>query len=258
MSSTHHVMPRDLFMALARGGGGLDAVQALKAAQHSKHVILLRAVLAGAQPDDRLAHAGHELLAKVQKFDRAAAEAVISYPSVGAWALHTLRRDQSVAGATPDGLAAIAAAAAIRAQMDTQVEVPVIDGTVVLPSLGIADAEGSTATVATAPGEVRSRSLRVAIAAGAAGWRDIRHIQAEVLDLFIDDLDPFRMPTTDGEPTGRLTPPQVTEMTAMLSAAWRLLDPHGAAEIAALVQVIVPFGAPDGGYVSTSSPQAFG
>ncbi len=65
-------------------------------------------------------------------------------------------------------------------------------------------------------------------------------------------------PRPDGEPTGRLTPAQVAELRDTLHAAWPLLSPASAAEIAAIVRVIVPYRAPDSGLVSTSSPQAFG
>jgi uncharacterized protein len=66
------------------------------------------------------------------------------------------------------------------------------------------------------------------------------------------------MPASDGEPTGRLADPQIAELEATLQAAWTVLAPASAAEIAALVRVIVPYQAPDGGYVSTSSPETFG
>jgi uncharacterized protein len=257
-----HSFPRELFTAMARGGGGPAAMRELAAAQHSKHLILLRKVRAAAdpaaRPGDRLAVAGYDLLARAQKASPRAAAAVISYPSVGAWALHTIRGDQIVPGAQPGGLASVGAAAAIRAGLDTEIEVPVTAGQVVLPSLGAAVAEGSTALVRTAAGEVRSGSLRVAMRPGAAGWQELRRIQAGSLDVIVDDVDPFRMPATDGEPTGRLTQAQAAELGAMLSAAWAVLDPDSAAEIAALVTVIVPYRAPDSAIVSTSSPQTFG
>ena len=262
MSLTHHSMPRDLFTALARGGGGLAGAGDLAAAQYSKHVILLRSVAKAARPterpDDRLAVAGSRLLAEAQRRDPAAASAVIGYPSVGAWALRTVRGDQDPPGALPGGLAAVAAAAAIRAGLEAEIEVPVHGGAVILPSLGAATARGRTAVVRTNPAQVRSGELRVDVRPGAVGWQDLRDIQAGSLHAVLDDVDPFRMPATDGEPTGRLTRAQASEMTAMLRAAWTVLPPVSAAEISALIRVIVPYRAPDAGVVSTSSPEAFG
>jgi uncharacterized protein len=255
-------MPQSQFAELARGGGGEDAIRLLVAAQRSKHVILVRAVAELAQrasgPDASIAQAGYELLALVQRQDQAAADQVIAYPSVGAWALRTLRDDQSIPGARPSGLATVAAAAAIRAGLDAEIDAPVVNGTVTLPSLGTAKAQGDTAMVRTKAAEVRSGHLRVAARPGAPGWRELRGAQAGSLEVTIDDLDPFRMPATDGEPTDRLTPAQVTDLSALLRDAWAVLSPDSAAEIAAIVRVIVPYQAPASGHVSTSSPQSFG
>lgn len=262
MKPEHHAMPQSQFAELARGGGGEDAIRQLVAAQRSKHTILVRGVAELARransPDAGVALAGYELLARVQRQDQAAADKVITYPSVGAWALRTLRQDQSVPGSQPSGLAGVAAAAAIRAGLDTQIEVPVLNGTVVLPSLGAADAIGAAATVRTKPAEVRSGHLRVQARRGAPGWRELRGAQAGSFDVVIDDLDPFRMPATDGAPTGRLTPAQVVDLSVLLRDAWAVLSPATAAEIAAIVRVIVPYQAPVSGHVSTSSPQSFG
>jgi HEXXH motif-containing protein len=262
MKTEHHAMPLAQFEALARGGGGEDAIRQLVAAQRSKHIILVSAVASsarqGSHPDDGIAIAGRELLARVQQQDLAAADEVISYPSVGAWALHALQGDQTVPGARPSGLAPVAAAAAIRAGVDAEIEVPVINGTVMLPSLGAADAVGTTAMVYTGAAEVRSGDLRVKARPGAPGWRELRGAQAGSLDVIIDDLDPFRMPTSVGEPAGRLTPPQVARLAASLRDAWAVLPPASTAEIAAIVRVLVPYQAPERGHVSESSPQAFG
>jgi len=262
MKAEHHVMPRGQFAALARGGGGADAIRELVAAQRSRHKILVRAVAElarqGGRPDDGIALTGYELLTRVQQQSPAAADSVISYPSVGAWALHTFRGNQSVPGAHPSGLATVAAAAAISAGIAAEIEVPVFNGTVMLPSLGAADAVGATAVVRTKPAEIRSGGLRVPVRPGGPGWQELRRAQTGSLDVLVDDLDPFRMPATDGEPTGRLTPEQVTDLTTSLRDAWTVLSPASAAEIAAIVRVIVPYQAPESGHVSTSSPQSFG
>ncbi len=84
---------------------------------------------------------------------------------------------------------------------------------VLLPSLGTAEATGATAIVAAGKeAEVRSGNLRVRVRPGEPGWRELRRAAVGPLSVVIDDLDPFRMPTPDGGPTGRLTPSQVTEL----------------------------------------------
>jgi uncharacterized protein len=253
----HHRMPRELFVALARGGGGDRAVRELAAAQYSKHVILIRGVRGAAPSGDRFAVPGYQLLSEVQRQAPAAFEAVISYPSVGAWALRTLRSDQELPGAVPGGLSTVAAAAAIRAGLPAQIEVPVTDGHVILPALGAAAANGPTALVGTSPPEVCSAGLRVAVDQDAPGWLGLREIRAGSLRVLIDDLDPFRMPAADGL-ASRLSASEVVGLAAILREAWPLLDPVAAGEVATAVRVIVPYVTPPAGHVSSSSPETFG
>ena len=277
----HHSLSSAQFTSLARGGGSQDAIEQLVAGQRSKHLILLSKVAElarrGDHPDDALGVAGYQLLAQVQRQDPAAAAEVIGYPSVGAWALHVIRSSTAAAAGTaaadtasvagvslpgvrPSGLATIAAAAAIRAGLDAEIEVPVLGAGVLLPSLGTAEAAGGTAIVAAKEAEVRSENLRVRVQPGEPGWRELRRATAGPLSVLVDDLDPFRMPTPDGGPTGRLTPSQLTELRDTLSAAWPVLSPARAAEIAAIVRVIVPYRPPESGnfHISVSSPQVFG
>ena len=267
----HHSLSAEQFAALARGGGDDDAIGQLVAAQRSKHLILLSKVAElarrGDHQDDALGVAGWQLLAQVQEQDPAAAAEVTGYPSVGAWALHVIRSSMkpgadtaALPGVRPSGLAAIAAAAAIRAGLDAEIEVPVLGAGVLLPSLGTAKAVGPTAVVAAREAEVRSGDLRVRVRPGEAGWRELRRATVGPLSVLIDDLDPFRMPTPDGGPTGRLTSPQLTELRDTLRAAWPVLSPASAAEIAAIVRVIVPYRPPESGdfTISVSSSQVFG
>jgi uncharacterized protein len=262
MSNEPHALHGDQFTALAAGGGGPAAIGNLVAAQHSRHLTLLYGVLKAArestQPDAGLALAGYELLTRVHGVEPDVVNDVIRYPSVGAWALRTLRGDDTIPGARLGGLASAAAAAAIRADVAAKIEVPVTNGEVILPSLGAADAQGTTATVQTSPAEVCSTGLRVELTPGSPGWRELRPFRVGELDVLIDDLDPFRMPGTVGEPARRLTRPQLAELATMLREGWALLDPVTAADIAALVRVIVPYQGPDAGYVSMSSLETFG
>jgi HEXXH motif-containing protein len=256
MNIAHHSMPRDMFRALARGDGGA-AIRELRAAQYSKHLILLHGVRAAARADGLGEAPGYRLLAEAQRLDPDAVEAVIAYPSVGAWALRTLRGDQAFPGATPDGIAAIAAAAAIRAGLSAEIEVPVIEGRVMLPSLGAAAASGATAVVRTSPAAVSSAGLRVSATAGAPGWEEVRRVRAGAVSVLVDDLDPFRMPAAS-DLAPRLTAAQTAELGTMLAGAWPLLGPAAAAEVAAAVRVIVPHLAPAAGHISSSSPETFG
>src|SRR5450631_1072372 len=134
MNIPTHQIPADTLAALGTGGGGTDAVQPLVAAQYSKHLLLVWAVRTMARetshPQASQAGRGFELLADVQRQAPEAVEAVLRHPSVGAWAGRALR------GGEPAQLAALAAAAAIRARYPCAIEVPVRHGVITLPSVG--------------------------------------------------------------------------------------------------------------------------
>jgi uncharacterized protein len=268
-----HRVPRPLFDAVAAGGGGAEAVRILAVSQHSKHKLLLAGVLEAAQaanPDQRrLASRGYDLLADAQYYDSAAVDMVIGYSSVGAWAARTLRAlsgGPARVGAEPDTLCAIAAAAAIRAGLPARIEVPVRNGSVMLPSLGAAAANGDRAVVQSASPRPRvdSAARRVEIPADphrdAPGWKGLRRVRVGSFDALVDDLDPFRMPgVPDLAP--RLEAAQADSWSAAFRQAWPLLyryHPVVAAEVAAAVKVIVPLSAPPRGVVSSSSPETFG
>jgi HEXXH motif-containing protein len=269
-----HRVPRSLFDAIAEGGGGPEAVRILAMAQHSKHKLLLQRVVreaSAADPDQRrLASRGYDLLADAQCHDSAAADMVIRHSSVGAWAVRTLRallrRDEAIPGAELDVMCAVAAAATVRARLPAQIEVPVRQGTVMLPSLGAAAADGDRAVVrSTAAGaQVASAASRVDIPPDphrdAPGWKGLRRFTAGSFDALVDDLDPFRMPAVP-DLADRLGAAQTDTWAAVFRQAWPLLDQHHplvAAEVAAAVKVIVPRNLPPRGVVSSSSPETFG
>lgn len=290
MKHAYHRLSHDAFAALATGGGS-DAISELTAAEYSKHVILLRGVLTEAEgraakrsageisEQYKRARAGYDLLAAALRENRAAAEKVIAYPTVGTWARRTIlacRGAQAPAGATPEMLCTVGAAAAIRAGLSAQIELSAIDGKVALPTLGAAHMPGPEAR---APGRrVLLRSIGGRATVGtveipedphrdAPGWSGLRRVRVGQLDVLIDDLDPFRMPDlTDLAPrqdAAAAGPGKSSAVAwdAALQAAWQVLKQHHptvAAEAATAVSAIVPRSRPASGEVSTSSAEAFG
>jgi uncharacterized protein len=273
VSLQYHRLSGDLFHALAAGGGGSDAIRELAAAQYSKHALLLRGVLDAAEAVGHgqvpLARSGYALLAGVQRDDPAAAAVVIRHPSVGAWALRTLRalrRDPALPAVELSGMCGVAAAAAIRACLPAEIELPAIGGAVVLPSLGAALADGDTAVVRTSTNgsEVVSAGRRIQVPADphqdASGWSALRRLRAGSAEVLVDDLDPFRMPATT-DMTPRLTPSEVDGWDSAFQQAWSLLyrcHPATAEEAAVAIRVIVPLAMPPRGQVSSSSAENFG
>jgi uncharacterized protein len=273
MTLPYHGISPEIFDALAAGGGGIEAVRDLAAAQHSKHLILLQGVLAAARKADHehypLARRGWDLLAAVHRHDRAAADAVIRHPAVGAWALRTvraLRGEPAIPGAEPGRLGAVAAAAAIRAKLPSEIELVATDETVVLPSLGAAAVAGPLAVVRTTAhhAEVSSASRRVEIPADphrdAPGWNALRQVSVGPLDVLIDDLDPFRMPASDNV-APRLGRLDFRRWQTVLRATWPMLalqHPDVAVEVAAATATLIPLRGLADGQVSSSSSETFG
>lgn len=278
----YHKMAPELYAALSSGGSGREALAELVAAQRSKHQLLLLGVAeaAAGHPEAAVARAGFDLLGRVEQQDQDAAAAVITHPSVGAWAYRTLnglRGREPVPGATPGALAAVAAVAAIRAGVTAEITVPVVGGSVMLPSLGAAGPfDGARAVVrVTAGGAEVSGGGAVVRVRGQArdrarGWRPLTTLltqawprgapaawRGERFELVADDVDPFRMPAAPGVVSDLDT----ASWAAAFRDAWRLLaagHPGTAAELAALIRVVVPLATPQEGQVSSSSPETFG
>jgi uncharacterized protein len=271
MNIGYHRLPPELLGAMAGGGGGPAAIEILKRAQHSKHSLLLLGVVTSAETSGHeqraLARRGYDLLASVQGRDPDAVTSVIRHPSIGAFAHRTmiaLRGGPGMPGATPGGLASVAAAAAITAGVTAEIEVPVNDGIVMLPSVGVAGPiEAEMATVRNSGGriEVTASGRRIMIAGyrgtRTGAWYPLRTIEAGPLELLADDVDPFRMPAAPD----LATRVDIRRWAPAFHEAWALLERHHPAiakEVAGLIKVIVPMTTPPRGMVSSSSPETFG
>lgn len=273
MNVRYHAIPRDLFDALAAGGGGPEAIRELTAAEHSKHVLLLRGVVNAAQAAGAeqawFARQGQDLLGVVGRHHPHIVARTLRYPSVGAWAVRTLRvlrGDAAAPGAQPARLAAVAAAAAVRSGIDAEVHVRPDAGEVILPSLGAAQVDADIAMVRSSAGraEIRWADGRVEIPSDpqrdAPGWRGVHRVRAGNLDVGLDDLDPFRMPAVIGL-APRLNAGEAAEWRSAIQQGWHLLaadHPEVAAEVAAAISVVVPLSQGAHGQQSSSSPETFG
>ena len=162
-------------------------------------------------------------------------------------------------GATPGGLRAVAAAAALRAGHQAEITIGAIDGLAMLPTLGAAVVPGSTALVRSADGAASVGPVQVPADPhrDGLGWRGLRRVRVGALDVLIDDLDPFRYPAA-----GNLSARRGDDAWAeSLTESWAVLQAHHprvAAEVAAAVRVITPLAASSGRAESSSSPEAFG
>jgi HEXXH motif-containing protein len=254
MTTTHRLPAAD-FDELAAGCGGPSAIRVLAGGQLSTRLLRVRALLDLVQddpgPDAAAARAGWRVLSELGR-ERAAE--VLLHPPVGAWLARCLaRRLAAGPGDRPDDtlghLAGIAATAAIRAGRDVELPVPVRASLVHLPLLGAfpVPAPDGPAALTAAAGTVTVRS-----AAGVTrfrldgpGWLPLRRIRVPAaggLEVYLDDLDPYRdLPGL--ELAGRLDAPAVKRWRRVLGAAWWMLARHHpgpAAGLAAGLRSVVP------------------
>ncbi|MEU4246485.1 HEXXH motif domain-containing protein [Amycolatopsis sp. NPDC026612] len=240
-----HSIGWNTFDELAAGRGGIDAVGFLRAADRSRRLLLLYGLVERAEADARLtgpltgSETAWDLLVRAQQADPHALERVLAHPYTGSWAGYTTRLiEQDLTGECPfwvhyGYLHALAATAAIRAGLDFTIQVPVWNGTVVLPTLGAARlAEGRGFTTTEVQGEAGAFTIRgenSRVAPGHPAWSPLRSFRFEtggrVLELRLDDLDPHRGLYHPIPPT-RLAETDSKNWRHLLNKAWRLVVEH--------------------------------
>ncbi|WP_016697392.1 HEXXH motif domain-containing protein [Actinoalloteichus spitiensis] len=174
MNRTHQV-PAASFDALAEGRGGPAAVTLLRDARLSRHLLLLRGLLERTPTGDSgrgwLTEA-FPLLVRVERNRPDVVRDLLGQPQVGVWATRCLRdvveaggrrhvRDESWY------LAALAASAAIRAGEPFEIALPLVDGSLVLPTLG--------RVLAPDPGPVPAQGAPVDAGPAGPGGGAVRH-----------------------------------------------------------------------------------
>jgi HEXXH motif-containing protein len=219
------------FALLAAGGGDIATMDTLLVGLFSRRVLLIIAVLTsarrkapGAAP---ILEASYALLSDVQRTHPRVVAEILSLPCAGNWAAACLRDDATEG--TYRYLACLAASAAFRAGREFQIEVPVLDGAVCLPTLGsmvIHDADANAAVVSTVNEGLAITPIgeRVTVLPDvrvpARGWQPARLLRTNAdgchLTVWLDDSGPFRAP-----PGLRLEP----ALSAKEAARWqRILD----------------------------------
>ena len=258
-------LPADVLHQLAHGYGDAKAIAHLNRFQRSLRMLLLAKVFAAADESSgsrqELVDAAIATLKTLDASHKNALHEVLGHPYTSVWALRCL--DDARSGrADPEDfahLAALAAATAIRAGVDAEIEVPVRRGAVYLPTLG-----------RLVVGADAGRSVVLRISGGdcdilsAPGWQGVRRV---VLPTFagggiaLEDTDPFRR-CHHWEVAQRLSYDDAATWTRTIPAAWDILarDHHSYAPgIAAGLSTIVPL-APSlsGRAVSSTARRAYG
>ncbi|WP_432042875.1 HEXXH motif domain-containing protein [Streptomyces cadmiisoli] len=233
----HRLLPAPL-AELARGEGGPGTVDLLLAAERSRRLLLLRML-----DDATDLGPAWDLLSAAQRSAPAVVDELLLYPQTGMWLATALRRlhgtippDEPPLSHVLGHIGALAAAAALRAELDFTIDVPVRHGRATLPTLGCAllpvTAPWTTATVRATAGEAVVETPRHTVAlprpldAAGPGWHPLRRLAVgppeRRLELALDDVDPYR---TYPQPTEARPLPEeaAAQWRQVLEEAWAVL-----------------------------------
>ncbi|MFE9771696.1 HEXXH motif-containing putative peptide modification protein [Streptomyces sp. NPDC005931] len=162
-------MPGELFAELAAGGGSARAVTFLEQGERARRLLLLRTLLdhLHALPTP-LTPAAEAWRVFKEAAERAPVpvERLLLAPTTGAWIAHMLRRTHGTATGPPlwaeaGRLNVLAVTASLLAGTETVLRVPLTDGALPLPGLGLARLTGGTGGVTT--GRARTRAGRLTL-----------------------------------------------------------------------------------------------
>src|SRR5262245_50548387 len=94
MMTATHELPAPIFDGLAAGGGGPDAIEALRSAQLSKHMLLIGHLLNSWSGIEAERDAIADALARARARDPHSFAEVLGAPLVGAWTAIATRAEQ--------------------------------------------------------------------------------------------------------------------------------------------------------------------
>ena len=241
-----HVLSPQSFDELLGGGGGPATVDSLRASERSWRLLVVRALLDAAAtaptgPLPPLAE-GWRLLSRAWSVAAQEVERLLSYPAVGMWSAHTLRRLRGTADhdaplwAETGHLHALAASAAVRAGLEFRTDIPVRHGWAVLPALGAMQVPGgpdwTVTEVSACDGKVRVAGRRL----GESGWHAPAELRADGRTLLLDDIDPYRTLRTPGVPEPL---DSATRWQELFDSAWEILHTTDREEARALANGLV-------------------
>lgn len=263
-------LPEQIVDELAHGFGGADAVAHLTRFQRSLRRLLLAKVFAAADGVDgrqrESVDAAIETLKVLDRTSRPALSEVLAHPYVRVWALRCLDGVGTPGPGDFGHLGAIAAAAAIRAGVDAEVEVPILGGAVHLPSLGrlvVRPGLGTDAGTQTSTVTVRVEGGVCSLTA-AREWQAVRSVAMADFAagrVVLEDTDPYR-DSHHWAITDRLPDAEAGMWLDTIPAAWDILvRDHAdyAPAIAAGLSTIVPMAPSESrNDVSSTARHAYG
>ncbi|MCW3840029.1 FxsB family radical SAM/SPASM domain protein [Micromonospora yasonensis] len=259
---------------LDRIGSGHTDAHAVRFLADSQLAITRALLVAVADSGPASTRAGWELLARLDQEAPEAVDAALRHPYVRVWAVDALRHAGVDRGAGSH-LSCVAAAAAVRAGVRAQIEVPVRVGVIHLPSVGavaLPNPATGTATLTVTPeswtirhGAERARLVfdgdpaRDPQVVGAR-WQASRRLAFGGTTILFEDLDPFR-DCHDWKAAERVSAPEFAAWGEAVARAWAAIEadvPHQAAGVRAGLRAVVPLvDDPTGTMRSSTARQAF-
>jgi HEXXH motif-containing protein len=273
---TRHRLTGASFDAIAAGRLDMTGFSALRGGQLSKHLLMLRMLTDGVR-----SRSGHgsatlgalgpalDLLTEAHRRDPTVAGQVIGYPYVGAWLARCVRGLASHQDQLPwTHLSGIAAAAAIRADVDFELDLRSRRGSASLPSVGVfrSTSFSGFVTVRRSAQHVTVDGVELPddLCSAGVGWHGLRQLNAAAgisISLTLDDLDPYRA-TPSMRPAGRLARTRFSRWRHLFTAAWGLLcrdHSEDAAQLAELLVALTPLRERRPGHgISATARRAFG
>ncbi|MDV5145382.1 HEXXH motif domain-containing protein [Streptomyces sp. SBC-4] len=285
--SAHHLVPSAHFDALAAGRGDAGTIRFLRTTEYSRRLLLLRALLdavaetpgaLGPLPD---VDSVWDTLTAAQARAPEDFGELLLHPHVGVWLGHGLRRLRRTAWG--DGplwtdlghVFTVCAVAALRTGLPLRTTVPLRDGSVMFPTLGLARLPDrprwGTAEVVVEAGRLRVDPYGACVgppdppAVDAPGWQGPHRLHARVagrpVGVWLDDIDPYR-DLSEPLPAHRLAPDETARWREGFGLALGLLedsDPETAAAVAEGLRSMTPVRSlSTGAVLSASSGDAFG
>ncbi|MEU1603750.1 FxsB family cyclophane-forming radical SAM/SPASM peptide maturase [Micromonospora matsumotoense] len=262
-------LPDDLIDRMAASTGDRVAIGQLVDAQTAIVRALLRGVAEGL-PSGGAGADGWAALAELDRHAPGSVARVTAHPYVRVWAVDCLAGAADGNGHGASYLCAIAAAAAIDADVPVHLPVPVRAGRLHLPTVGtvlLPEVGDGTAEVHVERGSlsVTAGDVTVAVRTGVAGdtprWQPTRALETQDVTVLLEDGDPYRechrLP-----PSGRLDDGDAARWGATFAAAWEIITdevPGRAEELRVGLRALVPLHRSGTGVSEASTArQAFG
>lgn len=239
------------FEGLSLGHGSPSALAVLLDGQLAKRQMLVfdlvrQARAAGGEFRDTADSVSELMLAAEEKAPEAV-RAVVAHPQVDLWAMRCRqlfeRGDRAGLADHFGYLSALGAAAAVRAGISFTIRVPVVSGSVALPTLGVMHGLDSDAVT------VRGDETGVTFDGHSQNWRPVRSVDLRSSGgplLAIEDGDRYRG-SYPWPATPPLSPAAFDRLSAACEQAWRIIvgnHPGYTAGAAAMLRALVPLTAP--------------